>query len=421
MKTGMLILSQIAAGEVRAVVYLFLVFRVLSSKSPGKKSIAAASSGVFLIIFLALLTGLPDLIRIALETIWLVFCVIRFQNADRRISLFLGIFFEIAVSFWLFLFGSWLGVFSHNAAFLDLETGRGQLAFWLLHVLLPVLLWKPSRTASGSVILGLFAVVALSEQSVLAIPADTLDLWTFLAVMQMTAILVFAANRRYKAEKELARLKSEQAELLERDYTALNHAYAANARLFHDFHNHIGVLQQLLSHQKYNEAAQYLYDLQAPFQEITAAVWTGDETVDYLINRKAADAKACEIPFQAEVEFPRHTNLRSADLCAVLGNFLDNAFEAAKAAPDTEPRFIRLTIRRIHQILVIKVENSSSAAPIQTENGLQTTKTEGGLHGLGLKSAQTAAEKYDGCIQTSYAGGTFCAVATLFYQDIRRP
>jgi len=49
---------------------------------------------------------------------------------------------------------------------------------------------------------------------------------------------------------------------------------------------------------------------------------------------------------------------------------------------------------------------------------LQTTKTEAGLHGWGLKSAQTAAEKYDGTIRTTYEGDRFRAVATLSYHSV---
>ncbi|HCT89802.1 MAG TPA: ATP-binding protein, partial [Lachnospiraceae bacterium] len=64
---------------------------------------------------------------------------------------------------------------------------------------------------------------------------------------------------------------------------------------------------------------------------------------------------------------------------------------------------------------VIKVENSFIGVPKQ-ENGLfETSKTEQGLHGWGLRSARTAAEKYDGTIQATYAGNVFRAVATLSY------
>ena len=49
---------------------------------------------------------------------------------------------------------------------------------------------------------------------------------------------------------------------------------------------------------------------------------------------------------------------------------------------------------------------------------LKTSKAEAGLHGWGLKSAQTAAEKYDGMVQTSYTGNIFRAIVTLSYQGV---
>lgn len=230
------------------------------------------------------------------------------------------------------------------------------------------------RFASIIVVAAFIAVITLSQQTILTIADDTLDMWTILAVVLMMSVLVFNMNRQYEAEKELARLKAEQAELLERDYTNLNNAYAVNAKLFHDFHNHIGILRQLLSHMKSEEAIQYLDELQAPVREMTETVWTGDETVDYIINSKAVAAKEGGVQYQAQVEFPCHTNLRSADLCAILGNLLDNALEAARQVPEKEERFIRLTIRRINQMLIIKVENSFCNVPVSLDGVLTTSK-----------------------------------------------
>ena len=274
------------------------------------------------------------------------------------------------------------------------------------------------RFASVIALIGFVAVITLSEQTVLVIADDTLDMWTILAVVLMMSVLVFNMNRQYEVEKELTKLKSEQAELLERDYTNLNNAYAINAKLFHDFHNHIGVLRQLLSHSKTQEAIQYLDELQMPVKEMTDTVWTGDETVDYLINSKAVIAEENGIKYQVQVEFPQHTNIRSADLCAILGNLLDNALEAVKQISVPEQRLIQLTIRRINQMLIIKVENSFITSPVKQNGELKTSKDDSGLHGWGLKSAQTAAEKYDGMVQTSYNGHTFRAVASLSYQAV---
>lgn len=369
---------------------------------------------------LRILVGLLLIVRLLPE---------RKQSGWLRMALFVGFFYGIGVFFWQFLLSAWMGVLFRSPDFLDPETPGGQAALWLLNILLgaAAIYGFKVREQSGKAafrafsavtVAGFLAVITLSEQRVLDIPDDTLYMWTILAVVLMMSVLVFNISRQYEVEKELARLKSEQAELLERDYTTLNRAYEVNAKLFHDFHNHIGVLRQLLTHEKYGEAVRYLDELQAPVQDLTAAVWTGDETADYLINSKAAAAEASGVRFRAQVEFPRRTNIRSVDLCAILGNLLDNAIEAARQVPDQSERTVALTIRRIHQMLVIKVENSFAAAPVQENGQLQTTKIGGGLHGWGLKSAQTAAEKYDGMVQANVSSEIFRAVATLSYQGM---
>ena len=424
-----LLFSGLLAGAVRVLVGLFLVHRLLSIKRPDRKSIAAGLAGALALTVLLSLLHAPDFYRMALEAVLIAVCTHHLQGADLRMGLFVGIFYEIGVSFWSFLLPAWMGVLFRSQDFLNTGTLAGQSALWLLHGLLAVLAaWlsrgreinrkSAFRAVSALTLAGFLGVITLSEQTVLVIPDDTLYMWTILAVVLMMSVLVFNINRQYEVEKELAKLRSEQAELLERDYTAVNRAYQVNAKLFHDFHNHIGVLRQFLTHEKYKEAVRYLDELQTPVRDLTAAVWTGDETADYLINSKAAAAEADGIRFQAQVEFPRRTNIRSVDLCAILGNLLDNAIEAARQVPDPAGRTVTLTIRRIHQMLVIKVENSFAASPVRENGELKTTKTGGGLHGWGLKSTQAAAEKYDGMVQAGVSGEVFRAVATLSYQGM---
>lgn len=428
MTNPFILFSDIAAGGIRIFVCQFLIFRLLSAKKPDKNQIKVIFAGIAVITVILSAFGLSDFYRMILETVWIAVCAGRFQGADTRMSLFVGTFYEIAISFWQFLAAAWAGVLFHSPLFLNYSAGTGQIAVWLLHILLitgALYLWKHPdiegkegfRFASVIAVAGFLAVITLSQQSILLIADDTLDMWTILSVVLMMSVLIFNMNRQYEIEKEFAQIKAQQAELLERNYTTLNHAYSINAKLFHDLHNHIGVLRQLLTNKKLDEAMQYLDELQAPVREMTHTIWTGDETVDYLINSKAQAAEAIGMQYQAQVEFPRRTNLRSADLCAILGNLLDNALEAAKQAPKEE-RFVRLTIRRINQMLVIKVENSFSSLPVKKDGELKTSKEENGLHGWGLKSAQTAAEKYDGTVQTSFTGSTFRAVATLSYQAV---
>lgn len=366
--------------------------------------------------------GWPNPAQMGLEAVALALCAARFLRCDGRRSLFIATYYEIALALWHFIFAAWLAVAFTDAAFFDTAAPQGQAALWLVHGLafafVLALRWRATLSRrqvmkGGGVffLVSLLALISLEEQARLAIDAETTGLWLMMTLILMIGVLVANLRTQLDTERELAELRAAQAESSEREYQRLAQTYAANARLFHDLHNHLGVLRRLVAQEKTTEAADYLDSLQAPLAALTTQHWTGDETVDHLIAASQQQCEASSIRFEAAVEFPAHTNLRGADLCALLGNLLDNAREGAMQAEGT--RFVRLVIRRIGMMLVIKVENS--ACPPRDD--LATTKTEG-IHGWGLASARTAAARYDGIVQTSYADGVFTAVATLTFDAI---
>ena len=158
--------------------------------------------------------------------------------------------------------------------------------------------------------------------------------------------------------------------------------------------------------------------MRTPIRDISQTVWTGDKTVDYLISSKIALANQQQIRTKVNIEYPHNTNIRSIDLTTILGNLLDNALEAATMAPD-ELRFLILTIRRINDMLIIKVQNGYGDTPTQENGKLQTSKTDKTFHGWGLKSVQTAADRYDGAVSTDYQDGIFQSVVTLSFKPVK--
>jgi len=188
--------------------------------------------------------------------------------------------------------------------------------------------------------------------------------------------------------------------------------------MFHDFQNHAGVLRELLNKANYDEAVTYLNDLSEPLETVSSTTWTGNETIDYLINSKLVAADTGQIRTEINVEFPRRTNIRANDLCAILGNLLDNALEACREVSNKDDRFIELTIRRINNMLIIRLRNSADRKPIIGEKGLQSTKTGSGVHGWGIKSVQTAADRYDGIMKMDYSNHIFQAVVSLSFEGV---
>ena len=394
-----------------------------------KKSTILFSLGGAVIITVFSCFSLSQFYLLGIEIVMLLVMARYLFQREMRICLFVIFFYEIAIALWEFLISAGLGVLLQLNHFVNDGTAEYMIAVWTVRLLMigiAVFLYKKHnvsgnemfRFASVMAVLGMFGVIALSEQQFILLNDSSLTIWLILSLILMIAVLLFNLNRQYEKEKEIVQLKAEQAALLERDYQTLNTSYSQNAKLFHDLHNHIEILHRFLAQGKTADALHYLDGFHIPMQEITQTIWTADEAADYLINSKVALAQQQKIQTKINIEFPHHTNIRSADLTTILGNLLDNALEAILNTQG-KSHFINLTIRRINDMLIIKVENDCEKTPFDSNGDLQTTKSNSGLHGWGLKSARTAAERYDGTIETSYSDNLFCAVATLSYKYLQ--
>ena len=145
MREPFILFSDIAAGGVRAIVYLLLVHRLFPVRQPEKKGVIMAIGGIAFMFGILHIAGMPDVYRMVWETVWIAVCAGRFQKADAKMSLFIGIFYEIEISLWQFLLSAWSGILLRSPAFLDYGTGSGQAALWLFHGLLAgvaLFVWK---------------------------------------------------------------------------------------------------------------------------------------------------------------------------------------------------------------------------------------------------------------------------------------
>lgn len=421
------------SGFLTDSIIIYLIFFLMRTWSGNKKeeSCTAALSAA---VFLAALSGLllfvlrvPEYPVFALQVLLTATAGAGLYGIRRKTALFLAVEYALAVSLWKFIFCGAVGLVLHLEKLPAGGTGGNLAADWILCLFIGVLTYflyrkreeeqAVRKILSRTAVAGLVLTVTLSQRQVLSLEEDEFFVPLILAMVLLFGMLVYYTQRQYEKEKELADLKSMQKELLERDYRRLNEVYTGNAKLFHDFHNHMTILGQLLEEGKTGEASAYLEEIQGPVKKIAKTVWTGDETMDFLISSKLMAAKEKQIQIETNIEFPRRTGIRSADLCAVLGNLLDNALEAAGQVKDCRRRFIRLTVRRIHYMLIIKVQNTCEKPPVWEEGELRTTKKNPSLHGWGLKSAAAAAEKYNGTLQTCWEDSVFTATAAMCYRE----
>lgn len=377
------------------------------------KCVPAAAIALAVSVLTAL-TEMDTVIDIAVNAAVISVIADKLINTERRAAMLFSFIYELGCGAWIFIL---------TALFTETGIAGRQAALWtvtaavlsagiysLIKNRLP-----ETRVLYAAVFAGFFSITAINEFSETYKGNDEIFSWLILIMVLLALIMVSKLNHQHESEKAIADMKLEQAELLEREYNILNKSYSENARLFHDMHNHLGIIRSCISNKNYEKAAEYIDELYKPVSEMTSSVWTGDESVDYLINSKLAAAKKEGITVNANIEFPHNTNIKSADLCAVVGNLLDNALDAVRKNTAPEKRYINITVRRINRMIVIKTENPFEEGLIRKDGAYKTTKKEKGIHGWGLKSAAAAVEKYDGVIKITSENNVFCAVATMSF------
>lgn len=420
------VISYLCSNELRLFLGLYLVTKLTDFHLERKALLLTGIGGCLATILQAV--SLPTIGVMAVEVLVITAVAGYYQRKKVNLCLFLAFFYEIGVGLWDFLLQAGLGILFRSENFIDPKAPEYLAGIWLVRlVMLGIAIFlanqqrkssSPSRLASAAAMLGLFGAVTLSQQTILPLNDDQIGTWIILSMVLLFSVLFYRLSRQREMELEIAQLKQDQAEILERDYQALSRTYESNAKLYHDLHNHIEAIYQCLNQGNIQEAIRYCEDLRTPVREISQTVWTGDKALDYLISSKMSLAEQEHIKTKVNIEYPHNTNIRSVDLTTILGNLLDNALEAAEAAPD-ELRFLNLTIRRINAMLIIKVENGYSNAPTENSEELETTKEDKASHGWGLKSVQTAADRYDGTITTDYKDGVFQSIVTLSFQPVK--
>ncbi len=217
--------------------------------------------------------------------------------------------------------------------------------------------------------------------------------------------------------KNKIRFLERKNQVLEENYHLLTDLYQKNEHLYHDMNHHLQMIYHLAKKNEILEIAQYVNSISAPINELSDTTWSGVDIVDAILNHAVLDAKKQGIEIDVNAEFPKDCNITSDDLCVVLFNLLDNAMEACQKfmrQTKTTPR-VQVTLRRIHQFLIIKIQNPC-VLPRKLFGIFPTTKADAGHHGIGLRNVREKVEKYNGSLEFEVEGGMFTVTALLFFE-----
>ena len=121
---------------------------------------------------------------------------------------------------------------------------------------------------------------------------------------------------------------------------------------------------------------------------------SGNLAVDSILNAKLPAARENGIRVSLRLEVPK-MKTDPVDLCTLLGNLWDNAFEANMYLENHSERFILLTVRPSDFFCSIHMENPVAPGREEQAESHESTKHLPG-HGLGVGQIKKTVQKYDG-------------------------
>ena len=164
-------------------------------------------------------------------------------------------------------------------------------------------------------------------------------------------------------------------------------------RFKHDLVNHIGVVRELLNEKKTEEAKEYIDTIWNIQDVFDLKIHTGDSFLDIIVNYYLYLAVKEKIEFAVLGKLTEKMPLEMFDITTLMGNILQNAFEAAIKAD--VPR-IRVELVEHKEEIFIVVSNSVAKTINTKTNFFMTLKKDKQNHGFGLKNIIATVEKYHG-------------------------
>lgn len=422
--------SEIAVNFIEALLCYHFIGLFVPDKIKGKFRFMILSA------LLLITVQVMDVLRVTplITTLWFVFyicmtSVLVFQ-VDAFYSVSLVSFYILCVYIIDFFCLSAMGVLGRNQQFAQMVLS--QLSLWrcaylafnkvllFLFYLLVKRALKKELFYSASMIftvslLGLCGVGFLSWLTLQETSVHALFSWSMCIVLLFLFYFTLLFYTKYRKEQEISSALLLKDQMVKREYELLSGQRKEQEELSHDLKNHLLVLAGMMEDQRYNEAKNYLERLGEPINRLEGDIWTGNATLDMLLNHEKSRAGKLDIHFRIQADAVDLGNMEDQDICCLFANLLDNAVEAAAQAGAQS--WVNVKIRKMNEMIFFEISNSMTRPPV-TQNGvLKTTKTGGGMHGLGIRSATKAAEKYGGRLEYQYGGRQF-TVSVVFLEGI---
>lgn len=228
-----------------------------------------------------------------------------------------------------------------------------------------------------------------------------------LAVMNMYVFYFLKSDINNHIEVERLNMVYSNADEIQKMYQRLSNERDRLGKENHEFRNMVSVWSRLLKNQEYTK----LYDLMdiasKEEQTHTNVFFTGNDTVDIILNDKFIEASNKHINFVADINDLAKMTIKDEEIIILLSNALNNAIEACEVM-EKPTIFVKIAV--IHGNFILSVKNSFCG----TYNpDMITTKQDRLHHGYGISNMKSIVEKYDGSYRTEQKDNMFATYIVL--------
>jgi two-component system sensor histidine kinase AgrC len=175
----------------------------------------------------------------------------------------------------------------------------------------------------------------------------------------------------------------------------------------HDFMNHLQVVYSLMELESYAEARGYIDRVYKDIRNVSRLMRTDNAAVNALLSAKAEEAAGRGVLMEFNIR-SRVVGLSMEpwELCAVLGNILDNAFDALENGKDGD--IVRVHLWEDLDSFNFSIENNGPVIPdgivgMVFEPGFTTKGGRG--QGLGLHIVRQTLERHGGSVEVTSGNG----------------
>lgn len=237
----------------------------------------------------------------------------------------------------------------------------------------------------------LIALICLLDAEMLGRP------YLRVGLVILTALVSWGAFMDVR-EAYMARRLSEETDMLEESHRNLEELNGEMRKQRHDFMNHLQVVYSLVELGDTREMCEYIERVYGDLKRVGRNLKTSMPAVNALIAAKEIDAGEQGVLMKTDVHsalenFP----LEGWEMCRVLGNLIDNAFDALKGR---KAACVSVEIGETREGFHIAVENNGPPIPPELKEKIfeERFSTKGEERGMGLAIVREIVESVGGTI-----------------------